>query len=130
MRRVLDYAYDDSRAFIASGQSISAVINSSPVLEGIAEEQTIGTLKPRVPVLLVSNINDDLVPYQQVRQLAQEWCTQGATVKLDTALLPPLIPNTIIGHAVELIPGIDAGEDWIRDRFAGKPAPNSCGSLS
>ncbi|MBV9350204.1 MAG: alpha/beta fold hydrolase [Mycobacterium sp.] len=127
---ILNYAYDDSRAFIANGQSISTVINSSPVLKGIAEEQTIGTLKPQAPVLLVSNINDDLVPHQQVRQLAEQWCTQGATVKLDTALLPPLIPSTIIGHGIELIPGIDAGEDWISDRFAGKPAPNSCGSMS
>jgi hypothetical protein len=106
------------------------VINSSPVLKGIAEEQTIGTLKPRAPVLLVSNINDDLVPTKQVRQLADAWCAQGATVKRDTALIPPLIPSTIIGHAVELIPGIDAGEDWISGRFAGKPAPNSCRNLS
>ena len=127
---ILDYAYDDSRSYLADGQSISTVINSSPVLKGIAEEQTIGTPKPQAPVLLVSNINDDLLPHKQVRQLADEWCAKGATVKLDTALIPPLIPSTIVGHAVELIPGIDAGEDWISDRFAGKPAPNSCGSLS
>ncbi len=127
---ILDYAYDSSGSFIASGQSISTVINSSPVLTAIAEEQTIGTLKPQAPVLLVSNINDDLVPYQQVRQLGVEWCGQGATVKLDTALIPPLIPSTIIGHAVGYIPGLDAGEDWIAERFAGKPAPSDCEALS
>ena len=127
---ILDYAYHGSRSYIANGQSISTVIDSSPVMKEIAEEQTNGTLKPQAPVLQVSNINDDLVPHKQVRQLADEWCAQRATVKLDTALIPPLIPSTIIGHAVELIPGIDAGEDWISDRLAGKPAPNSCGSLS
>jgi hypothetical protein len=127
---ILYYAYDSSRSFIANGQSISVVINSSPVLKRIAEEQTIGTLKPQAPVLLVSNINDDLVPYQQVRQLGTEWCRQGATVKLDTALIPPLIPSTIIGHAVEYIPGLAAGQDWIAERFAGKPAPSNCAALS
>jgi alpha-beta hydrolase superfamily lysophospholipase len=127
---VLRYAYRSSRSFIAGGQSISVVINSSPVLKGIAQQQTMGALKPQAPVLLVSNINDDLVPHQQVRQLAVEWCNQGATVKLDTALLPPLIPSTILGHAVEFIPALDAGQEWITQRFAGVPAPNNCASLS
>ena len=74
---------------IVNGQSISTVINSSPVLKGIAEEQTIGTLKPQAPVLLVSNINDDLLPHKQVRQLADAWCALGsnreAGHRVDTA---------------------------------------------
>ncbi len=112
------------------GRPIDRILDESPEAKRIVDEQRIGGLEPTAPVLIAGGTNDDTIPYPQVRQLAVDWCRQGATVQLDTtAWLPPLLPSLAVGHLLEYLPAVVAAHDWITQRFAGAPAPSNCNTL-
>ncbi len=91
--------------YTAGGRTPAEIINSSPELAAIIDDQRIGNRKPVAPVLIAGGTNDDVSTHPQVRQLAIDWCAQGASVQLEpTAWLPPLFPSTAIGHLLEFLP--------------------------
>ncbi|TLF81363.1 lipase family protein [Nocardia cyriacigeorgica] len=116
--------------YTAGGRTPAEIIDSSPELSAIVDEQRIGRRKPVAPVLIAAGTNDDVLTYQQVHQLAVDWCAHGATVQLDrTAWLPPLFPSTAIGHLLAYLPATVAAHDWLTQRLAGAPAPSNCSAL-
>lgn len=116
--------------YTAGGRTPAEIINSSPELSAIVDDQRIGNRKPVAPVLLAGGTNDDVLTYPQVRQLAIDWCGQGASVQFEpTAWLPPLFPSTAIGHLLEFLPATVAAHDWLTQRLAGVPAPSNCSAL-
>jgi predicted esterase len=74
---------------------------------------------PSVPTLVVHSALDDIVPYSQGRQMARDWCAQGATVQFSTSLVP-----SHVGGAIRAYPDAFA---WLEGRFAGQRAPENCG---
>ncbi|MEV0542222.1 lipase family protein [Nocardia salmonicida] len=116
--------------YTAGGRTPAEIIDGSPELTAIVDQQRIGRLKPAAPVLIAGGTNDDVLTYPQVRQLAVDWCAQGATVQFEpTAWLPPLFPSTAIGHLLEFLPATVAAHDWLTQRLAGIPAPSNCAAL-
>ncbi|WP_280197825.1 lipase family protein [Nocardia cyriacigeorgica] len=116
--------------YTAGGRTPAQIIDSSPELSAIIDEQRIGRRKPVAPVLIAAGTNDDVLTYPQVHQLAVDWCAHGATVQLDkTAWLPPLFPSTAIGHLLAYLPATFAAHDWLTQRLAGTPAPSNCAAL-
>ncbi|MFE3546413.1 lipase family protein [Nocardia sp. NPDC059177] len=101
-----------------------------PAAREILAAQRIGNLRPPTPVLITSGINDDTVPYGQARQLAVDWCDQGATVTFRSNTLPPILPGaTIPNHfGPQIIDGYgpDNAFQYLLDRFADKPLPEGC----
>ncbi|WP_405137921.1 lipase family protein [Nocardia sp. NBC_01388] len=91
----------------------------------VIHDQLIGTLTPSSPVLMTSGINDDTIPYGQVRQLAVDWCDKGATVTFRTNNLPPIAPGTTFANhfGPELIDGFGTNNaiSYLVDRLNGKP---------
>ncbi|MCA2207876.1 lipase family protein [Nocardia sp. NEAU-G4] len=116
--------------YTTGGRMPAQIIDSSPELSAIIDEQRIGRRKPIAPVLIAAGTNDDVLTYPQVRRLAVDWCAHGATVQLDTtAWLPPLFPSTAIGHLLAYLPATFAAHDWLTQRLAGAPAPSNCSAL-
>ncbi|MFE5479676.1 lipase family protein [Nocardia sp. NPDC056541] len=116
--------------YTAGGRTPAEIIDSSTELTALVDEQRIGRRTPIAPVLIAGGTNDDVLTYPQVRQLAVDWCAQGATVQFEpTAWLPPLFPSTAIGHLLEFLPATVTAHDWLAQRFAGTPAPSNCAAL-
>ncbi|MBP2191897.1 lipase family protein [Nocardia goodfellowii] len=109
---------NDGRPLI---EHLHAIPEAAPAL---AELRAGGTA-PTAPVLITSGLNDDTVPYNQARRLAEEWCAKGATVTFRTNNLPPIFPGaTIPNHfGPEMIDGFgpDNAISYLLDRLADKP---------
>ena len=125
----LQYGMQRSSAFTRTGESLSTVLSRYPVAQELFAEQRIGDRTPKAPVLIQAGVNDDTVPYGQVRQLAKDWCGKGTVVQLSDNTVPPISPGTGLNHALPYPLGIGESLTWVTDRFAGAPAPNSCGTL-
>lgn len=125
----LQYGFQRSEAFTRTGEPLSTVLARYPIAQELFAEQKIGNRTPQAPVLIQAAVNDDTVPYGQVRQLANDWCGKGATVQLSSNTLPPISPGAGLNHALPYPLGIGESLTWVTDRFAGVPAPSSCGTL-
>ena len=125
----LQYGFQRSESFTRTGEPLSTVLARYPIAAELFAEQRIGNRTPTAPVLIQASVNDDTVPYDQVRQLAKDWCGKGAVVQLSDNTVPPISPGTGLNHALPYPLGIGESLTWVSDRFAGVPAPNSCGTL-
>lgn len=56
-----------------------------------------------------------------VRTLARQYCEHGTKILYDEYLL---------GHITAAVPWISTAVPWLESRFAGLPAPSSCGSIA
>lgn len=96
-----------------------------PAAIDILDRQRVGTLTPTAPVLITSGINDDTVPYPQARQLADDWCSHGATVTFRTNGLPPILPGAALPNhfGPEIIDGFSPNGviPYLMDRLNDKP---------
>ncbi|RVW03400.1 alpha/beta fold hydrolase [Rhodococcus spongiicola] len=115
-------------------QSGDLTVDGRPLLEHLDEipdavellrQQRIGTVAPSSPVLITSALNDDTVPYGQARQLAEDWCAQGATVTFRTNPLPPILsgaalPNHLAPAYIDGY-GPDSAISYLLDRLNGVP---------
>ncbi|UGT56280.1 lipase family protein [Nocardia asteroides] len=116
--------------YTAGGRQPIEIIDSTPELAAVVDDQRIGRRTPVAPVLIAGGTNDDVLTYPQVRQLAVDWCARGAEVQFEpTVWLPPLFPSTAIGHLLEFLPATVAAHDWLTQRLAGVPAPSNCAAL-
>lgn len=119
-----------TRSFTRDGRPLIDNLREVPEALQVLRDQRIGTVAPRVPVLVSSGRNDDTVPYGQARQLAVDWCDRGADVTFRTNELPPLAPGTTFGnHFGPLI--ADAYLDgepvrYLLDRFDEVPVAPGC----
>lgn len=125
----LKYGFQRSESFTRTGEPLSTVLGRYPLAQDLFAAQRIGDRTPGAPVLIQAAVNDDTVPYGQVRQLAKDWCGKGVAVQLSENTLPPISPGTGLNHALPYPLGIVESLTWVTDRFAGVPAPNSCGTL-
>ncbi|MGW5074140.1 lipase family protein [Rhodococcus sp. NPDC004095] len=107
------------------GRPVLDHMREIPEIVAVLDEQRIGRLAPTTPVLITSGLNDDTVPYGQARQLAADWCDQGATVTFRTNGLPPILPGaTLPNHFGPLLIdgyGTNNAITYLFDRLADKP---------
>lgn len=96
-------------------------------LRSILADQRIGRLRPDAPVLIDHNRWDPLVPYAGGRQLALDWCAQGADVEFWTNEQPPFLNKLDVNHALPMWVEGERGMQWIADRFNGLPTTPNCG---
>ncbi|TXS39934.1 lipase family protein, partial [Streptomyces sp. t39] len=89
----------------------------------------IGTLKPTGPVRLATGTQDDIVPHDQARQLAVDWCRKGGKVSYEAVVLPNLGDKLLTNHLTPLLTDQGAAISWITDRLEGKPALSNCWSM-
>jgi acetyl esterase/lipase len=87
----------------------------------LLHENTPGALPPHLPVFIAQGDTDNLVLPDVTRDYVEKLCRNGSAVAYDP------VPNT--GHGFVAFRASNAVVDWIADRFAGAPAPSSCGRL-
>ena len=115
-----NHAFTESDTLTTSGDPVTAYLDSEPYASRVAEQQ-IGERTPTVPTMVAHSKLDDIVPYDQGREMAAQWCDAGATVQFDTMYAP-----THVGGALASYP---RATHWLHERFAGKTAPDNCGSF-
>ena len=84
-------------------------------------ENTPDALPSHLPVFIAQGDADNLVLPNVTRHYVEKLCRNGSAVAYDP------VPNT--GHGFVAFRASNAVVDWIADRFAGAPAPTSCGRL-
>ena len=126
---VANFAFQRTGEYTRTGESLDVVLGRLPEVQKILEEQRIGKRTPAVPVLLQHGTQDDTVPYGQARELALDWCAQGATVQFLPNTTPPVLPGFLVNHAVPMIAGLPESVAYIEARLRDEPAPSGCGSF-
>lgn len=96
-------------------------------LKTIFAQQKLGQLRPSAPVFVDHNRFDPLVPYVPSRQMALDWCAQGADVEFWTNEQPPLLNKLVVNHGMAYFVDGERGMQWIADRFRGMPTTPNCG---
>ena len=84
-------------------------------------EQRIGERSPDVPVFVLHSKLDDIVPYEQGRQLAVDWCEQGATVQFTSSYVP--------SHIGGMLRAYPQAVGWLGGMLDGAEPTNNCGSV-
>ncbi|EOM75269.1 lipase [Rhodococcus rhodnii] len=125
----LRYGFRSTAEFMQSGEPLDVVLSGLPDVQALLAEQRIGTALPDSPVLIQHGTQDDIVPFGQGRQLAVDWCEQGADVQFSVNPAPPILPGAAVGHVVPLLGGLPEAVAYLNDRFDGVPAPNNCGAF-
>lgn len=123
----LTYGFQQSSTFTQSGETLSELMNS-PALYEYTSKDHLGSVAPSVPVLLGIGANDDIVPVEGVRRLADDWCALGAEVEYFELPLPLLPgPATAAGHIANM-PLLYLGKagQWLSDRFDGEVLYSHC----
>lgn len=117
---IVKHAFTRTAELTADGRPITAYLAEEPFASAVAE-QRIGRVAPAAPVLVAHSALDDIVPFEQGRTMARDWCAEGATVQFDTLAVP-----THVGGAVAAYPDAFA---WLDGRLHGAPAPSNCGAF-
>ncbi|WP_084435842.1 lipase family protein [Aldersonia kunmingensis] len=116
---LLNYSFQRTTQWTKTGEPLAAAITNDPIGRLIIEDQALGNLTPTSPVLLTSNVNDDVVPNNRVRELAHTWCERGVPVTLNNIELPPILPSTAAGHGIPEFTNVPTAAAWMVDRFNG-----------
>lgn len=107
---------------------VAELIDSEP-LRTVLRAQRIGTLKPKAPVFIDSNRFDPFIPWSGARQLALDWCAQGADVQFWTNEQPPFLNKLAINFLLPYFVDGEQGMQWLADRFNGAPTTPNCTSM-
>jgi len=126
---IFRHGFQRTSDYTRTGEPLSVVLERLPKARAIVDEQRIGRLKPQVPVLLQHGTQDDAVPFGQGRQLALDWCAQGATVQFSPNPTPPILPGFVVNHLSPMLMGMPESVSYLLDRFNGAPAPSNCGGF-
>jgi hypothetical protein len=98
-------------------------------MKSASAAQRLGSLKPTAPVQIDVNRFDPLFPWVGARQLAADWCAQGADVELWTNEQPPFLNKTGANSMMTYFVEGERGMQWITDRFNGLPTTPNCQDL-
>ncbi|HKP41609.1 lipase family protein [Mycobacterium sp.] len=109
-------------------QDFHQVLGTEPIKSALAA-QRLGSLKPKAPVQIDINRWDPGFPWVGARQLAADWCAQGADVELWTNEQPPFLNKTGTNSMLTYFVEGERGMQWIADRFNGLPTTPNCQNL-
>ncbi|MBH0776751.1 lipase family protein [Nocardia bovistercoris] len=112
-----------------SGLPLAVVIDNSPELKRVFDEQRLGGVRPAAPVRVYAARNDEGAPYPAVRAMAASWCGGGATVQLDADATVPPLAGFVGTHDLSFFPSVATTQPWMTDRLANLPAPVNCAAL-
>ncbi len=96
---------------------VAALVALPRVRRVFAHMNLIRRPPPTTPAFIFNSEQDELTSVKPVDQLVAAWCAKGATIEYQTPPGDHVTGSGIFGR--QAVP-------WIEDRFAGKPAPNTC----
>ncbi|MFD0684454.1 lipase family protein [Actinomadura fibrosa] len=89
-----------------------------PRVQAVLKTNTMGAAAPTTPIFNYHANTDEIVPVGQDDQLVKNWCAKGATVQT--------VRDAIGEHAAEMLLRNNDTLAFLSDRYAGKPAVNTC----
>lgn len=92
-----------------------------PTVQDVLNKQALGNNPVSFPMYQYHGQADEFIPLDQAYALKQKYCSNGANLTFD------LYPSEHIFTQFQSGPTVLS---WLNDRFAGKPAPNSCSNNS
>jgi hypothetical protein len=91
---------------------------SEPVARTVLEDNHLGRLTPKAPVLLYHSVLDELIPFPSVQKLQADWCRGGGHVTL--------YADAASEHSSLAVSGAPLAVGYMASRFAGAPVPATC----
>lgn len=107
-----------SNSLMANGKP-SRETFSQPSFAPMFNELRVGTVKTTVPVVVVHSRLDDIVPYNQGRQMARDWCRLGSPVRFETLVTPTHVAGAAAAYPRALA--------FIESQQAGRSFSSNCG---
>ncbi|MBC9225876.1 triacylglycerol lipase [Aeromicrobium sp. 636] len=126
---LLSYGFQKTSKWTTNGKSLYDTVKNDPALRAPVDAQRIGTLKPSIPVQVLTGTKDDIVDHAQAKQLAKDWCAQGVNVTYVPVIQPIGTGGTALNHLTPMITRLVPSHDWLADRLAGKSVRSNCSSL-
>ncbi|MEB3365896.1 lipase family protein [Saccharopolyspora mangrovi] len=126
---ILGHAFKRSEDWTTTGQSLGEVVESEPAVREVLDDQRLGTGKPDTAVRVATGVQDDIVPHEQARQLAVDWCGEGGEVTYEAVQIPDLGKGLLTNHLAPLLTDQGKAISWLTDRLSGAPAVNNCNTL-
>lgn len=114
------HALTQSKDLTKDGRAVTAYMDEEP-WKSVVAKQKLGNVKPSVPTLVTHSGIDDIVPYEQGKQFAKDWCGKGANVKFTTLTSPT--------HVAAIAESSTAAFMWMEQRISGLPQLSNCGTF-
>lgn len=109
-----------------TGESFAHLVAREPAAARVLEEQKLGKHPVTGPILVANSPTDDLIPYEQARTMAGQYCRMGSAVQFEAAPAVTFINGTGLGHAGPMMTSVPRGLDYLMARFNDVPAPTNC----
>lgn len=122
-------AFTKTSGWTVSGRSFAQLADALPAVRDAVDAQRIGRLKPAVPVQVLTGTKDDIVAHGQAKQLAADWCAQGAEVTYVPVIQPVGTRGTALNHLAPAITRSVFSQQWLVDRLKGRPSASNCALL-
>ena len=122
-------AFTKTTGWTNTGESLYDIAMRIPAAKAAVDAQRIGGLKPSIPVQVLSGTKDDIVAHGQAKQLAKDWCAQGADVTYVPVIQPIGSGGTALNHLGPAITRMVTSQAWLVDRLKGRPASSNCAAL-
>ncbi|UVI36446.1 lipase family protein [Brevibacterium spongiae] len=117
---LLSTAFTDAKTLTKNGESFQEIVDAN--FTDVAEKQRLGKAEvPDIPLLVNHSRLDDVISFDQGKELASTWCRAGHKVAFEDNLGP-----THIGGYVAALPRV---ETFTSRTFAGKAPLDSCWRL-
>ncbi|MFD5867105.1 lipase family protein [Corynebacterium sp. NPDC060344] len=114
-----------TRMWTRDSRSIAEHIAESPKFSRIVDEQTIGRLTPSAAVLISIGRHDDLIPFDQAKNLADGWIARGAQVEMVIDEFPSVAQGTALNHSVASPATEKAALEFLARHLGGAVVPGS-----
>lgn len=126
---VAKWRFTPSSKFTTTGESLPELVKRLPKTNALLSSQKLGQRAPKSPIMLASSMSDDILPYEQMHQLARDYCAAGGDVYFDGSpkVLPILEYHMGTNHGVGSTAFVK-GMEYIEANFNGTQAQNNCGA--
>lgn len=106
--------------YTRDGRPIAAHLRKEP-WRTVVNDQRLGRVAPRMPILVSQNRGDDVVDARGTDRMVRSWRAQGADVTVETMHLPLVLPGTFLGHGIGFTSEL-AALSWLNGKAAALPA--------
>jgi len=126
---ILATGLKNSSQWTRSGNRAAVDVGKQPALVAAVAEQRIGTLKPAIPVQVLTGTQDDIVEHGQAKQLAADWCAKGANVTYKPVFQLASSGGLMLTHLGPLLTQQGSARDWLVDRLEGRSVTSNCSQV-
>jgi hypothetical protein len=89
-----------------------------PEIRAVLRANTLGQRRPAAPVLMTHAMKDETIDFEEIQQLADTYCSMGVPLQF--------VASHINEHVDVAIHMAGRAFAYLRQRFSGAPAPNTC----